>query len=155
MPALPIDTRRVRNRYFAFNPSGPLKMHGARTNPSIDLEGDTYACRIFVGFNVGKKPRWSMMDLLAIIRKIRAKQKVGPDATLYYTKGMFSGSGGLVEENGAQVLIINTNAKERPVKFEKNMKALAEGIVVAFDQEVIYGEIQKNGIQFRLWRSTP
>lgn len=152
---LPIDTRRIQTRHFEFMPNPRTEeWHGARRNPLDDFSGDNYAARLFVGFNVGAKPRWKLDDLMGHVREIRREQRERPDVTYITTRGVFTHkSGKVIEEDGAQIIIFAID--EEPDEFIRNMGDLAEQLVQALDQEEVFLEIQKNGVQIKLLRARP
>lgn len=152
---LPIDTRRINTRHFSFMPTPRTEVRlGSRRNPVDDFSGDNWAARLFIGFNVGTEPRWSIDDLLPRVRKMRQAQGAPPDATYIATRGVFThGSGRVVEEDGAQVIIFAVD--EDAETFQKNVLALAETLVRELEQEAIFVELQKNGLQVALYRARP
>lgn len=150
----PIDTRRIRHNKFSFDPDGPEWFTGRRANARDRFTGDNYAARLFIGFNAGNKPTWTMEEIIAMVKDLRTKQGQLPDATYIATKGVFThGSGRTVVEDGCQVIIFAMD--EEPATFEENVLLLAEELVVLLGQEAIFVEIQKNGLQTGLHRARP
>ena len=81
-----------------------------------------------------------------------------PGASFLSQRGLYRhDAGGIVDEPGAQVVIINVervmpNGKKisvSPRRFEKDVERLSEDIATTFDQESVIVEIQKNGITQR------
>ena len=108
----------------------------------------TWAARIFVGFNVGETPTYTMDDLIALVKKARKAQVGRADSTFIYQKGIYTHSDGKTEvtEDGAQVVFINLDPSVTPEDFEAQMVALAEVIVQEMQQETVIVELQRNGI---------
>jgi hypothetical protein len=134
----------------SFRPNGKLLVEGreAIANPHTwDAKGPIWAARLFVGFNVGNKPRWNVDDLMKVVRRVRKKQKRKPDASFVAQKGIYTSSrtGKSVEEKGAQVIILNTEGGTMRA-FEAEILELAEEIARALKQEEVVVEIQKGGL---------
>ncbi len=151
--ALPVDTRpAVWNKsvgWGMFTPNGRRKLHGKKgyeKNAERWRSGsDTWAARLFVGFNVGQDTVFEMADLVAIVRRVREDQTGDPSSTFLSQHGIYRHqSGEVVEEPGAQVIIINMGAT--PAKFENDMTALAEVIAEEMDQEEVVVELQRGGV---------
>lgn len=154
--SVPCNIGRLDWRSGGFVPRGPLAPFGQADaqfggiRPKILWEQkNTIAARLFVGFNVGAEPRYSVDDLIPIVRRIRGRQTRGkaPDATFLLQKGIYKSRRGkqIVEEDGAQVVIIDTVGVD-PEKFENQMLVLAAEIASRLWQEAVIVEIQKNGI---------
>ena len=153
MPALPVDTRRVHLGGVSFRPSGPLRRAGPIPNPKQRIEEIRYAARLLVGFNVGAKPRWRMSQLVAFVKKYRIERDEDPSATFFYTKGIYRGSGGVVDEDGAQIVVLDFSGK--PKRFIKQMRKLGMAIVRKFKQEEVIVQIQRDGGHYRAWKMIP
>jgi len=104
------------------------------------------AARIFVGFNVGQEPVYTLEDLVEIVKNARWAQTGDPSSTFIAQRGVYRHEGGeVVEEDGAQVIILNT--EEMPYKeFVDQMITLAEAIAERMKQEEVIVEIQRGGI---------
>lgn len=138
--------------YGCFRPSGQKHYLGNpdafEQNPRRwESEGDTYAARIFVGFNVGGEPRWDLDDLVALVRREREAQGHPPDASFVAQKGIYQSrrTGDVIEEDGAQVILIDMQGLSQK-HFQSDMEKLAEAIAAELEQEEVVLEIQKNGI---------
>jgi len=142
-----------------FQPHGPLHHEGAPTTGLAGkawVEQESWAARLFVGFNVGRAPTWSMTDLIPLVRAVRTRQtrtgeedKYGdPNATFIAQKGVYKHKEptyGVVEEDGAQVIIFATSGETSAI-FEARMVALGEEIARQLHQELVIVEIQRNGV---------
>lgn len=145
----------------SFRPNGKLQIVGNRknleANPAAwESEEGTLAARLFVGFNVGDKPTYTVDDLVSIVRGVRERQFRSPDSSFLVQKGIYTSrkTGDVVEEDGAQVIILNlygASAKE----FTAEMAELAEAIVHAFHQEEVVVEIQQSGITKKTFGVVP
>ena len=143
---------RSRNGGGSFYPNGPIHMVGKRSvfeNPVLDQFDETLAARVIVGFNrLGKKPA-TIKQLISIVRSVRTRQVGNPSSSFLLQQGIYQHqSGEVVEEPGAQVLIIETTGASRQ-DFEKQMIELAEVVATRLGQESVIVEIQKNGITQR------
>lgn len=106
---------------------------------------DTWAARIFVGFNVGDETVYDMDDLVEIVQAVRERQTGSPASSFVSQRGIYQhADGAVVDEPGAQVIIINMG--ESPQKFRRQMTDLAETIARKMKQEEVVVEIQRNGI---------
>jgi hypothetical protein len=104
------------------------------------------AARIFVGFNVGQAPTWSLGKVMELVKRIRTEQGMPADATFVFQRGFYTHSDGkgLVEEDGAQIIILNTFETPKK-KFEQQMRQLADKIAYAMKQEEVIVEFQEGG----------
>jgi hypothetical protein len=134
-----------------FIPAGPLDVLGSTDlGEIVDTYKKTISGRIIVGFNVGLTPRWTINDLIPIVREVRMQQTSDPGATFLLQQGLYRHSEGklkgkIAEETGAQVIIINlSGASQR--EFEDQMVQLAEIIAARLHQETVIVDIQVNGI---------
>jgi hypothetical protein len=151
---LPTDTRAAvwstPNGARAFHPHGRKRWDGDyRPNKTVWESADTYSARLFVGFNVGTETVYEMKDLVALVRQVREKQVGDPSSSFVYQHGIYKHySGDVVEEPGAQVVIINMGAT--PERFVEQMVELAEQICAEMSQEEVVVEIQRNGVVQRV-----
>jgi len=141
-----------RKNSGSFYPDGPLQLHGDRaalqSNPEHWTTRDTYAARIIVGFErKGKRPA-TLNQLVRIVRRVRKEQVGDQGATFLSQRGIYQRTKKqVIDEPGAQVLIINTpGMKTSPKKFAAQMLALAEVIATELGQDEVILEMQKNGI---------
>jgi hypothetical protein len=104
------------------------------------------ASRIFVGFNVGPEPVYTLEDLVEIVKNLRWAQTGDPSSTFIAQRGVYRHEGGeVVEEDGAQVIILNTT--DMPYQeFVNQIVTLAEAIAERMKQEEVIVEIQRGGI---------
>lgn len=136
----------------SFKPLGRLRVEPDRPTlgealGSVDWSSDeTLSARLFVGFSVGSAPTYDLDDLIAVVRAARSKNGGDPAATFLAQRGIYRyRSGEVVEEDGGQVIIIDTAGSPRAT-FENQMVALAEEIAREMKQELVVVEIQKNGV---------
>lgn len=154
-----------------FRPQGKLQYHGdtdqlfreiGHTNPASRSRKVSAGARIIVGFNVGKKPRWTMADLVSVVRKVRIRQVGQPDATfvaqtgMYTHQGLTAKKGVVVTEKGGQVLIKNLpHLKTGEAEFKAQMIELAEEICRALKQEIVIVDYQERGLSVEEWVVSP
>ncbi len=134
----------------SFRPQGRVSHHSRGTPLSAIswTSTSTLAGRIFVGFSVGGTPRYTLDDLIAIVREFREVQAPGdPSATFLAQRGIYKykSTGQIVEEDGGQAIIIDTQDTEENT-FKSQMVDIAEAIVVRMKQELVIVEIQRNGL---------
>lgn len=152
---LPTDTRAAvwilpEGNAHSFHPNGRKTWHGYRPNRMTWQSADTYSARLFVGFNVGDETVYDMKDLVAIVREVRELQIDDPSSSFVYQHGIYKHHDGqVVEEPGAQIIIINMGAS--PTKFAEDMTELAEAIAERMSQEEVVVEIQRNGVVKRVF----
>lgn len=151
---LPTDTRpavwSTPGGVRAFHPHGRKRWSGDyRPNKTVWESAETYSARLFVGFNVGSETVYEMSDLVSLVRQVRERQVDDPSSSFVYQHGIYKHhSGDVVEEPGAQVIIINMGAS--PEEFAAQMVELAEQICEEMSQEEVVVEIQRNGVVQRV-----
>jgi hypothetical protein len=140
-----------------FSPNGKLYVHGEeeRLTPNVknwSAKKALYAARIIVGFNVGRKPRWTMDDVVRIVRRVRKQQVGDPASTFVLQRGIYThtetedGERLTVDEKGAQIFLLNTPELGTSVTvFKKQMEDLAEILATDLRQEAVILEIQRGG----------
>lgn len=154
MAVIPTDTRpavwSTPQGWGMFTPNGRKRWSGYKPNKKTWESADTWSARLFVGFNVGQKTVYEMDDLIAVVRRVREQQTDDPSSSFVYQRGIYKHhSGEVVEEPGAQVIIINMGASA--AKFEQQMIELGEAIATTMDQEEVVVEVQRNGIVQRVF----
>lgn len=139
-----------------FRPTGTLRHSGNRRHlenpPRWESDEPLYAARIFVGFNVGDEKVWSLEDVVEIVREIRTEQVGNPGSTFLLQKGIYAHQAGgpVVEEDGAQVIILNLpDYDTEPAQFRKQIVKLAEDMARQLRQEEVIVEFQKGGLSER------
>jgi hypothetical protein len=107
------------------------------------------AARLFVGFNVGDQPVHSMSDLVDLVSD---EQGGETGSTFVSQRGTYRHSatfeyprGQVIEEEGAQVILINTDFLPEE-QFREEIVALAEKIASDMEQEEVIVELQKGGV---------
>ena len=164
---VPADTRRFSWRtpngtLGFFRPNGRMTVEGSRCgdfaeNPAgWTSRAPIYAARIFVGFNVGHKAKWSMSDVVRIVKRVRKDQVGMPDATFLYQRGLYTSKrdDSVVDEKGAQIIILNL-AGASVKAFRDQMIFLGEEIATKLRQEEVIVEIQRGGISKETIGVTP
>lgn len=153
-----------------FHPHGPVEIHGEREhfdrtrwrgNPTTKHEGRPASVRLFVGFNVGKKQRWKLPDVVKIVKRVRMRQVGDAGATfisqlgMYTHHGLMAKRGTVVTEKGVQVLIVNLpHMGVTTEQFEDQMNELGEDLCRELKQETIFAEWQ-HGDDFSTWEIVP
>jgi len=149
-------------------------------NPQVSFFCDGGSCRvqggrIFVGFNVGDIPTWTVGHAATVIeysvqrwnRRNLGKEKFKPaetSASLILQEGIWDttppenilkaekfvdrSAMRNVREKSVQVLVLNTDG-ERPEDFDSRMLNLGGIFSVAFDQEAVYLYMEENGTTYR------
>lgn len=136
---------------ISFRPKGKLMLIGGDSleeNPERWAEeAPMWAARLFVGFNVGNRPVWTVDDLVKLVRSVRERQGRVADASFLIQKGIYTSqkTGEVVEEDGAQVIILNLAGVPKN-EFRKEVIELAEVIAQVFEQELVIAELQEAGI---------
>jgi hypothetical protein len=146
------------NGFGGFRPTGTRHVgQDLLENPTTWESGKTiYSARIFVGFKVGNKTRWSVKDLIRVMKAIRKRQGRRPDSSFIAQEGLYTSSrtGETIDEKGAQVMIINM-VKLSLKEFTDEMIELAEEIARQLKQEEVVLQVQKNGMDYRTWGISP
>ncbi len=163
---VPADTRRFSwrspgGKTGSFRPNGRMTLEGRRADFAENPTGwssraPIYAARIFVGFNVGPRPRWTMSDVVQIVKRVRKGQVGSPDATFLYQRGLYTSKedSSVVDEKGAQIIILNLSGATVK-EFRAQMIELGEEIAEKLRQEEVIVEIQKGGVSKETIGITP
>lgn len=140
----------ANRRKTTFVPTGALNFRGrgARsyvknrllwTGPAAD------AARFFVGLNVNDDAKWSMADVMEIVRAVRTETG-NPDSTFIAQKGIFQhASGEIAEEDSVQVIIYNLEDGVDYAEFRDTMIDLATRLAISLQQELVVIEMRKRG----------
>lgn len=147
-----INNRALHWRKGSFHPNGVIQVIGNRrmfSNPVLETFDETFAARVIVGFNRLGKRAVTVKQLISIVREVRTEQVGNPSSSFLLQRGIYQHrSGEIVEEPGAQVMIIDvTGATQK--EFERQMVELAEVIAEELEQESVIVELQRNGITQR------
>jgi hypothetical protein len=146
-----LDLRKFRMKKVTFKPTGPVCVvpcggeEHRDANPAKRLQGAQRSARMFVGLSVGNKPTHTVDDVVAITRRVRQAQGADPSSSFLLQRGVYQGSTGVVEEDSVQVVILDFGTKAK--LFEKQMVELAETLARELQQEVVYVEMQRNGVR--------
>ena len=142
----------VNGRKTMFVPTGALNFRGrgARayaanrrlwSGPAAD------AGRLFVGLDVFNQARWSMSDVMEVVRSERIAQTGNPDSTFIAQKGIFKhASGEIVEEDSVQVIIYNLEEGVDYETFKEHMVALGSRLASVLRQELVVIEMRLRGV---------
>jgi hypothetical protein len=145
----PVRFRRNGRVTGGFQPTGKLRPNRQLWASSEPVQ----AARLFVGFNVGAEPMWSLGRVMELVKDIRAEQGVQPDATFVYQRGFYTHQDGersqLIEEDGAQIIVLNTFGTETR-QFEAQMQQLADKLAYAMDQAEVIVEFQRSGRTYQV-----
>jgi hypothetical protein len=142
---------------YRFKPKGTVYSfeEGAMPNPSKRIGGGSLSARFFVGLNVGRKKAHSVDDIIAIVRKVRKKQKHEADASILAQKGIYEDrSGRLIVEPSVQVILIDFAGTPKAT-FTREMRALGQTLCDDLRQEKVILEIQKSGVVVDVYAITP
>lgn len=132
----------------SFRRKGPLHYHGLHPNRTRWRSADPMlAARMFVGFNVADEPTYSIDHLIGVVRDARTLQGREPSSSFLYQRGIYAheAGGDVVEEDGAQVIILNTSGLPAEA-FRTEMLEVAEQIARKMDQEEVIVELQRGGV---------
>lgn len=163
---VPADTRRFSWRsphggVGFFRPNGRMTLVGrgpeyAQNPTGWSSREPILAARIFVGFNVGRRPKWHMNDVVRIVKRVRKDQVGSPDATFLYQRGLYTSKRdeSVVDEKGAQIIILNLAGEPLGV-FREQMIELGEEIATRLKQEEVIVELQRGGISKETIGITP
>lgn len=153
------DTRTFRCRKAKFRPVGEVYAWGdvtkLRANPTEKIDVVPLTARIFVGLNVGQTPTYDIQDVMRIVKRVRKKQGATPDSSFLFQRGFFTDevTAETVEENSVQVVLFDFSGDED--KFEEDMSELGETLATGLQQQVVFVEMQKRGVPYRVLRVTP
>jgi hypothetical protein len=163
-------------RHFFFNPEGPLYLNFLHKSPvrlnakTVRGLGGAVGVRMFIGFSVGMSPKYSMDKLIAETKNFLSRRsykdskgvahKFPMNASFVSQRGIYTYTkagklkGSVVEEAGAQLIILDTTIFNKPV-FLKVMQGLAEYLVVKLEQEAIFVQVQEANVVQDTWMVVP
>lgn len=147
------NTQPLHTRWGHFRPQGETVIIGSKShlleNPVLEEYDETLAARLIVGLNRLGQPPATVDQLVAVVRRVRTEQVGDPSSSFLLQRGIYQHrSGEIVEEPGAQVIIIDTTGATQKA-FGEQMVVLAESIASDLSQESVIVEIQKNGVTQR------
>ncbi len=148
MPTIPCRLGNFDCPAGSFRPRGRIYSVGPNENPIGAAFGRSgLSARLFVGFNVNNKPRWSIDDVVPIVTRVRDKQTGDPSASYLIQRGVYKhhNGKGVVQEDSAQVIVIDTTGAKLPV-FREQMVKLGEEIAGKLKQESVILELQRGGV---------
>jgi len=128
MTAIPCHLGDFHCPEGSFRPRGRLYAVGDHENPiGASFGRSGLSARIFVGFNVANKPRWTIDDVVPIVTRVRNRQTGDPSASYLIQRGVYKhhNGKGIVQEDSAQVIVIDTTGAKLPA-FREQMVALGE-----------------------------
>lgn len=149
MPVYPANFGAAHFQGGLFRPQGKVYKRGDQQvafGAIAFRSQETIAARLFVGFNVGDEPRWTIENLIDLVLASRILQGANPSATLLAQKGIYqhqTGDRRVVIEDGAQVIIFRDSGTLD--EFTQQMIDLGTEIARVFIQEMVIVEIQRNG----------
>lgn len=136
----------------SFSPNAKRVGHGtgggrlAKNITRWSSEDPVQAARLFVGFNVGDQPVYSMSHLVGLVREVRETQAGDPSSSFVSQRGIYRHEAGdVIEEDGAQVILINAEFIPEE-QFRDQIIALAETIAGNMKQDEVIVEMQKGGV---------
>jgi hypothetical protein len=138
-----------------WHPDGAVYRYAPAPASAREIEdfgaGDTEAARIFVGFNVGGTPTHTLSQVADAVYEIRKRQGASGDASLLLQRGIYESDGERVDEDSAQVVILNLTGEKN---FTAHMLALAERLREQLSQERVIVEMQKGGVVQHVYSAT-
>lgn len=135
-----------------FRPQGPVQ--GVRRNPPAWKSTTApEAATFLVGFNVGHDAKWSMPDLIHLVKSFLKERGFPQDSSFVYQKGVYTHRQpelGTVTEDGARLIILKFPESDwdkiDEKQFQELMKTLAEEIADKLDQDEVIVIFSAGGI---------
>jgi hypothetical protein len=144
----PISFRSIQRQCLVvYKGQGPYTLHnekGALPNPATDL-GSPWAARIFVGFKVGNKTKWTMKSVIKVVWEERKKQGRQSGASFLSQQGIYEVGGKRIVEPSAQIVIFDFDGLGEKA-FVEDMTKLGEALCRRLEQQEVIVEIQKAGV---------
>lgn len=131
-------------------------------NPVIWGEGeypDSLAGHLFVGLNVGQSPRYTVRDVMRIVKRLRTEQTGVPNSTFILQKGIYKDQPsvddpkdyGVVEEDSVQVVVFREDPKiETKPSFRAHMIEIGEKICRELRQRTVILDLKQNSTTIEL-----
>jgi len=150
MPVAHVNPGEFHGSHGWWRPTGkltPVPHPGVRKNPVDITKPALISARLFIGMNVGGKPKWKVKDIVTRVAKALRSVGLPPDSSYLSQVGVWSSieTGKMEQEKSVQVILLNF--KEPSLrKWTEKVGDVAESVRVALSQEAVYGEVQKNGV---------
>lgn len=155
-----VDLGRCHTKIGTFQPTGPVLHVGHHGGEAPKLQRNPFefdeepldSARLFVGLSVGTEPRWTSEEVIDTVTEIRTRQTGRADASFILQQGIFES----LPDKSVQVVILNVPELNTsyPV-FRQQMGELAEGLAQRFEQKLVLGEIQRDGVRISGISATP
>lgn len=141
-----------------FRPKGKVVCHDSkalRAEAAKSFGKGGLSARIFMGLSVGAQAVYAVDDVIDAIKRIRKEQKLSPNASIISQKGIYEDKKHrIIVEDSVQIVIIDMDGLTYKT-FTKQVVALAQEMVDAFEQEEIVIEFQKKGVVQEYYSVTP
>jgi hypothetical protein len=138
-----------RGVVVVWRPKGRLRCVGRRaTKGQFAVEGvKQLQARLFVGLNVGGKPRWSLADVVRLVLRARHAQGRSAGATFLAQKGVYqvNPKAPIDRENSVQIILMNLYDGLPERTFLTDVRKLAKCLTRGLKQEQIIVEVSRGG----------
>jgi hypothetical protein len=127
---------------------GYVPNRGYAPNAVEEIEGgNIWSARIIVGLSVGQASRYTIDDVIQLVRIKRLEQGKPPDSSFLAMRGVYTGKvgGELVTEDSVQVLLVDIWGTPQ-AKFRQEMIDLAEYLREQMRQELVILDLQQSGV---------
>ena len=130
---------------LTFTPTGAM-----RPNKVAWTSAPVFAARLFVGFKVGDDVKWTMDELVSMVRQVRGEQEADPGSSFVAQRGVYKDqdTGKVIDEPGAQVIILELSNMSAE-KFEEQMIQLGEHLRYEMKQKEVIVELQHGGSVYK------
>ncbi len=142
--------KRNGRPFMSFTPHGAM-----RPNKVAWISGPVDTARLFVGFEPGYRQypidfAWELNDVVKMVREVRREQGADPGSSFVAQRGVYRDEKGkVVEENGAQIIIMNLSEDVSTREFENQMLGLGEHLRYEMDQNEVIVEFQHGGVVYK------
>lgn len=147
-----VNTGRFQSRGYLFNPKGGLRFHGPKRNPVDDLGEGVYSGLIIVGLEGRDDEKYTLKDVIEIVKEVREEQAGDPGSSFLSQKGLFKdpNTGKVFDENSIRIILLHLT-KESKRKFKENILDLAELLRESLNQQTVIVEFQNKGVTERIY----
>ena len=150
---------KLNSPYTVRTPNGDFKVRPESVPNPINWTGDrdTQFGRVIVGFNVGKKPTWTIADLEREWHEFTSERGFPRGVTIVPQRGAFEDedTGEVTQEDGATLTALNIQNKVPRGTFSKTMQRFGEHIAQVFRQKEVIVQIGTGSTATDTWGVRP
>lgn len=121
---------------------------------------------LFVGLNVGGKPKWDPIDVVRAVRTVLRRMLGRPEDSSFivqtgvYTHAKKEGEPAtaprdVVQERSVQVIVFDGDPPSEPKKFIEDMQTLGQSLAERFEQETVIVDVRRANVSIGTFGMEP